>query len=55
MNNEQIAWAARHDWFVADLGNGTVLVLDCYRVNGAPHEAEITFADFRALRVWAGY
>lgn len=53
----QIKWAASHDWFYADKGNGTIVVLDRYTDrDGKHHEDTIVWAEsFGALRGWAGY
>lgn len=56
MNANQIKWAASHDWFVADLGDGRVLVLDNSVYPGGLNVCEwCTFTDFKALRDFAGY
>jgi hypothetical protein len=48
LNRQQIQWAASHDWFVCDNGDGTITVLD--------DEATLVWTDsFTALRNWAGY
>lgn len=49
MNAQQIAWAARHDWFLLSEGAEVVVRGDI----GEP--AELRFRDFDALRAWAGY
>jgi hypothetical protein len=56
MTPQQIAWAARHDWFVSSAEDGSVAVVERATLNGEPLPDEIlTFSDFRALRAWAGY
>lgn len=56
MTPQQIAWAARHDWFVSSAEDGSVAVVERATLNGAPLPDEILiFSDFRALRAWAGY
>lgn len=43
----QIAWASQYDWFIADLGDGSILVDDeC---------DETIFDNYTMLRRWAGY
>lgn len=54
----QVKWAASHDWFVMDNGNGTILVLDRYLdcttgINYAAPQSWI--GSFSDLRDWAGY
>ena len=53
----QIRWAKAHDWFVADLGDGVIVVLDCYvDAAGELHSQEIFWrASLAELRGWAGY
>lgn len=56
MTPQQIAWAARHDWFVSSAKDGSVAVVERATLNGEDLPDEIlAFSDFRALRVWAGY
>ncbi len=56
MSRDQIAWAARHDWFVSASPSGVVTVIERASLNGHPLPDEfLTFTDFRALRAWAGY
>lgn len=56
MTYRQIQWAASHDWFVRDNGNGTITVHDqwVWR-DGTCGDAWVFFSDFRELRAWAGY
>jgi hypothetical protein len=56
MNREQIASAARHDWFISATASGVVMVVERASLSGhlLPDEF-LTFTDFRALRAWAGY
>lgn len=49
MTRQQIKWAAQHDWFIRQSGNGVVVRGDC----GEPDE--VFFNDAKALRAWAGY
>lgn len=50
MTSQQIKWAASHDWFVMDNGNGTITVRDDL---GGPL---LTWTgSFSELRAWAGY
>ncbi|WP_407976111.1 hypothetical protein ACJKIH_03035 [Brucella pseudogrignonensis] len=57
MNAEQIAWAAQHDWFVRDNGNGTIVVRDEYtdKTGKVCFNAGTWDGTFAALRTWAGY
>lgn len=56
----QITWAAQHDWFVSNNGDGTITVRDCGVLDqdGVYHYNE-TIAHwtrtFKQLRDWAGY
>lgn len=58
MTEQQIKWAAQHDWFVSVAGDGEgVLVSD---VSLDTRMGEIftetkAFRDYRTLRRWAGY
>lgn len=55
MTPQQIAWAARHDWFVSS-AKGAVVVVERMTFNGVALPDEIlTFTDYRTLRAWAGY
>lgn len=50
----QIKWAASHDWFVSDNGDGTITVLTMEMSD--PIGATMIFSgSFRELRDWAGY
>lgn len=49
LRNSQIQWAAEHDWFIADWGNG---MIKCRGDDGGPCRF---FSDWQALRAWAGY
>ena len=53
----QVAWAQGHDWFVRDLKNGCIEVVDrtFNRDTGKMEEHPAIFADYRKLRAWAGY
>lgn len=57
----QIKWAASHDWFYADKGNGTIVVKDRYsqqHPDGSITHHEDTLVwnrPFGELRNWAGY
>ncbi len=56
MTASQIKWAASHDWFIADLGNGMIQVNDAYTLDGVLFQETITFSgSFRELRDWASY
>lgn len=56
MSREQIEFAKRHDWFIADNGNGTIQCLDDYTDgSGNRFQQAVTFSDFRSLLDWAGY
>ena len=56
LTTQQIKWAASHDWFVGDNGDGTIIVRDAYVLDGNLFETDIRWAEgFRALRDWAGY
>ena len=53
LTKRQIEWAAGHDWVLADLGNGTILVIELSELIG---DIARPFAgSFRELRDWAGY
>ena len=49
----QIRWAAAHDWFIRDNGDGSIRVADRYS-DGTCFIIDwyLSFAD---LRTWAGY
>ena len=52
----QIKWAASHDWFVRDNGDGSITVNDDVSINGLHARTVIHWVfGFRALRDWAGY
>lgn len=53
----QLTWAAQHDWFVAPLPNGAVLVDEhTYDpTTRTSYHVPRTFTDYAALRHWAGY
>lgn len=61
LTRAQIGWAKQHDWFYADKGDGTILVLDRY--SQSHPDGHTTFHEdtvhhtgsFPALRAWAGY
>lgn len=52
MTNEQIAWAAQHDWFITRhyIKTDTVVVKD-----KSVKEGYRKFNDYQELRKWAGY
>ena len=56
---QQIKWAAQHDWFVCDNGDGTITVRDTYMVMGGGPARQDTLIwedrSFAELRSWAGY
>lgn len=53
---QQIAWAASHDWFLADNKDGTITVKEVSAANGvASLDLVIWAAGFQALKDWAGY
>lgn len=53
---KQISWAAQHDWFVKDNGDGTITVLDRWHdIHGDHDDLVIWRTSFSALRDWAGY
>ena len=55
MNQQQIAYAAKHDWFI-DATENSVIVQESYvNQSGEYVDTEIEFTDFNALMVWAGY
>lgn len=55
MNERQIQWAARHDWFVSS-GDGYVVAREIVRLaDGTIDEVTERFDDYRTLREWAGY
>jgi hypothetical protein len=56
LTRAQIAWAATHDWFVRDMGDGTIMVRDGYTLDGVYHEELVHFrGDLKALRDFANY
>ncbi len=56
LTERQIKWAASHDWFVKDNGDGTIIVRDKYMFSGFLFTDEITWnKSFSELRDWAGY
>lgn len=56
MTPEQVRWAASHDWFVADMRDGSIVVRDeTVDRNGKLHVAYERKRDFVSLRRWAGY
>ena len=56
LTHKQIAWAAAHDWFVRDNGDGTITVHDWYTIGDALFEERVTWrGSFSELRAWAGY
>jgi hypothetical protein len=56
MTQDQINWAAQHDWYVEPIADG-VRVRDIAYAPDAKDDVMIEriFRDFRALRNWAGY
>jgi hypothetical protein len=58
---QQIKWAGQHDWFVADMGNGTIQICDrwsqLHKDGTVTHHEQVRVWDgsFRSLRNWAGY
>jgi hypothetical protein len=56
LTRAQIAWAASHDWFVSDCGDGTIMVRDAWTLNGVYDEQILHFAgSFAELRDFANY
>jgi hypothetical protein len=61
MTENQIKWAASHDWYIATLADGEgVLVKDEWvDLNEAEprqtYSKDVAFTNYRALRDWAGY
>jgi hypothetical protein len=56
LTQSQVKWAASHDWFVQDNGDGTICVRDASTTNGVYTETLVRWSrSFRALRDWAGY
>ena len=56
MTQQQIKFAAHHDWFLESPNSNTILVMD-YATNedGLMVMEPRTFTDFQALLEWAGY
>jgi hypothetical protein len=53
---QQICWAASHDWFIRDNGDGTITVNDAWTQDGVLHQQTVRHTgSFKALRDWAGY
>jgi hypothetical protein len=52
----QVRWAASHDWFISDCGDGTIMIRDGWTLNGV-YDCQIIrhTGSFKALRDWAGY
>ena len=57
LNADQIQWAAKHDWFIADMGNGHILICDeRWGDDPTAHLNVIGWiGSFAELRTWAGY
>lgn len=58
LNPSQIKWAASHDWFVRDNGNGTIVVEEFSydpSLQASLRYLQSWVGGFRALREWAGY
>lgn len=54
LTRDQIRWAAAHDWFGADNGDGTITVVE--RWSDLAGEQQFRWAGtFQELRAWAGY
>lgn len=52
----QIEWAKQHDWFLGARSNDTVVVEDCYILNGTSYRTSMIWTGtFAELRGWAGY
>lgn len=54
MTRNQIRWAAQHDWFIKDNGDGSVTVLELQALGGRVFTVGI-ISNFKELRDWAGY
>lgn len=56
MNQQQINFAAQHDWFLTDNGDGSITCVD-YATNedGLLIQEPRTFTNFKLLLIWAGY
>ena len=58
LTTQQVRWAASHDWFVADLGNGLIQVVDRWvnlRTGERGEDVLVWDKPFAELRDWAGY
>ena len=53
LSYSQIIWAAQHDWYVADNGDGTITVAASW--SGGLTIIGVFGGSFAALRDWAGY
>jgi hypothetical protein len=52
----QAAWASRHDWYVAGIAPGKIIVRDSFTWNGRSYSQELIWGGtFAELRLWAGY
>jgi hypothetical protein len=55
MTNEQIRWAAQHDWFIARDGDMVIVREDIKHACGSWTSTPLRFGSFKKLREWAGY
>lgn len=56
MTENQIKWAASHDWYVDHSDdNDVILVVDRWTEDGVLHQELRWFEDFTQLQEWAGY
>lgn len=58
LTDNQIAWAASHDWFFGahNTINGAIYIADRYTLDGYYREQVLVFTGtFTELRAWAGY
>ena len=55
MSAKQIRWAASHEWFVQDNGDGSILVHEVsFNAEGERFDDYLTFTCLSDLREWAG-
>jgi hypothetical protein len=58
LTKSQVRWAASHDWFVADLGNGLIQIVDSWvniKTGERGEDVLVWDKSFAELRSWAGY
>lgn len=51
MNESQIKWASKHDWFLRAIDGG----IEALDIDASYMPVVLVFTDIEALREWAGY